>query len=113
MGYGHHLEPFTVPDYRIYNKYKHIPDLANHERRLAQMGLKDPWIRNYVYHFDARNLKPSRVPFVTLLAGFWVGVGYGFVGISLTEIYKKYYMKPYYLYGEEPKDGHGHDHHHH
>ncbi|VDL63230.1 unnamed protein product [Nippostrongylus brasiliensis] len=51
MGHGHH-EPFKIPHYSIYNNYKAFPELANHEKRLAQIGLKDNWIRNYVYLFD-------------------------------------------------------------
>lgn len=44
MGGGHH-EPFKVPDWKIYNNYRAFPELVEHERRLAMMGLKDPWIR--------------------------------------------------------------------
>ncbi|RCN27118.1 hypothetical protein ANCCAN_27149 [Ancylostoma caninum] len=44
MGHGHH-EPFQIPKYTIYDNYKQFPELAAHEKRLAQIGLKDPWIR--------------------------------------------------------------------
>lgn len=43
MGGGH--EPHKVPDYKMYNNYRAFPQLAAHEKRLAQLGLKDPWIR--------------------------------------------------------------------
>ncbi|EYB88921.1 hypothetical protein Y032_0239g3309 [Ancylostoma ceylanicum] len=43
MGHGHH-EPFQIPNYTIYNNYRQFPELAAHEKRLAQIGLKDPWI---------------------------------------------------------------------
>ena len=45
MGGGHHEEPFKIPNYSIYNNYRAFPQLAAHEKRLAQIGLKDPWIR--------------------------------------------------------------------
>ncbi|ETN74108.1 hypothetical protein NECAME_04137 [Necator americanus] len=45
MGGGHH-EPFQIPNYSIYNNYRQFPELAAHEKRLAQIGLKDPWIRS-------------------------------------------------------------------
>lgn len=44
MGHGHH-EPFTIPKYTIYNNYREFPELLAHEKRLGQIGLKDPWIR--------------------------------------------------------------------
>lgn len=65
MGGGHHHEPFNIPKYTIYNDYQKFPELLAHEKRLAQLGLKDPWIRfdsfqllctrhfrNYVYLYD-------------------------------------------------------------
>ncbi|CAJ0960192.1 unnamed protein product, partial [Mesorhabditis belari] len=51
-GGGHGHEPFKIPHYSIYDNYKAFPELAAHEKRLAQLGLKDPWIRNYTYLFD-------------------------------------------------------------
>ena len=42
MGGGHLPQ---VPDHRIYDNWREFPELAQHERRLQSLGLKDPWIR--------------------------------------------------------------------
>ncbi|KAK6051900.1 hypothetical protein COOONC_10595 [Cooperia oncophora] len=55
MGHGHQ-EPFKIPHYSIYNNYREFPELAAHEKRLAQIGLKDNWIRNYTFLFDREML---------------------------------------------------------
>lgn len=44
MGHDHH-EPFKVPHYSEYNHWRSIPELANYNKRLERVGLKDPWIR--------------------------------------------------------------------
>lgn len=44
MGGDHH-QPFEVPNYTKYSDYQSIPELVAHEKRLAAIGLKDPWIR--------------------------------------------------------------------
>jgi hypothetical protein len=51
---GHHEEPYEVPHYTTYNDYKKCPELVAHEERLARLGLKDPWIRNYAHNFDPK-----------------------------------------------------------
>ena len=38
-------QPHEVPHYTKYSNYQHIPELVAHEKRLAALGLKDPWIR--------------------------------------------------------------------
>lgn len=57
-GHGSH-EPFEVPHYSKYNNYKQSPELAEHEKRLARLGLKDPWIRNIACNFEANVYKPG------------------------------------------------------
>ncbi|MFH4974404.1 hypothetical protein AB6A40_001113 [Gnathostoma spinigerum] len=49
MGHG---ESFKIPHYSVYNNYRDYPQLLEHEKRLAQIKLKDPWIRNYVFLFE-------------------------------------------------------------
>jgi NADH dehydrogenase (ubiquinone) 1 beta subcomplex subunit 3 len=53
-GHGHH-EPH-IPNYHIYNDIQQAPELVQHQQRLARLGLKDPWARNYVWMFT----KPMR-----------------------------------------------------
>ena len=43
MGGGGYPLP-KVPDYRKY-KWEEIPQLVEHQNRLAEHGLKDPWAR--------------------------------------------------------------------
>lgn len=43
-GHDHHTEKMEIPDYRIY-KVEDCPELLKIQERLAQKGLKDPWLR--------------------------------------------------------------------
>jgi NADH dehydrogenase (ubiquinone) 1 beta subcomplex subunit 3 len=53
MGKGHHALP-KVPDPSIY-KVEGCEILMNLQKKLAAKGLKDPWIRNHVWRFEAFN----------------------------------------------------------
>lgn len=45
MGGGHdNHHKIEIPDYRIY-RVEDSPDLLKVQRKLAQLGLKDPWLR--------------------------------------------------------------------
>ncbi|CAB3404015.1 unnamed protein product [Caenorhabditis bovis] len=77
---GHH-EPYKIPHYSIYNNYRDFPQLLQHEKRLAQLGLKDPWIRNYVYLYD------RKYPHL-ILPGWKAGVGFAAALIILEEGYQ-------------------------
>lgn len=48
---GHH-EPFKVPDPSKYTNWQKIPELVQYNKKLAQLGLTDPFIRNYFHKFD-------------------------------------------------------------
>ncbi|KAI6183416.1 Complex I-B12 [Aphelenchoides bicaudatus] len=89
MGGGHHHEPFEVPHPSVYNNYRKCPQLAAHEDRLARLGLKDPWIRNYVFVFD--NKVPKHGPFArmwyVLKPGFRIGLGMAVGLIAIEESY--------------------------
>ncbi|RWS16606.1 NADH dehydrogenase [ubiquinone] 1 beta subcomplex subunit 3-like protein [Dinothrombium tinctorium] len=52
---GHHF-PFgcRIPDWRQYKVSEYTPELQKLEKRLAERGLKDPWIRNEVWKHDTR-----------------------------------------------------------
>ena len=41
---GHHAEDFVSPDWRLY-RVENAPALVSVKDRLAQKGLKDPWLR--------------------------------------------------------------------
>lgn len=42
-GHGHHHEPYSVPNYKIYKV--EAPQLLEVQQSLARQGLKDPWLR--------------------------------------------------------------------
>lgn len=45
MGGGHHDVGIKVPHYSKYNNWQECPHLVEHQKRLARVGLKDPFIR--------------------------------------------------------------------
>ncbi|VDP51155.1 unnamed protein product [Soboliphyme baturini] len=85
MGGSDHHEPFKVPDYKVYDNWRQYPELVQHQERLARLGLKDPWIRNYVWIFDRRNLTQWQLLRKSVFGGFGVGICYAVVGVLLTE----------------------------
>ncbi|EPB72509.1 NADH-ubiquinone oxidoreductase B12 subunit family protein [Ancylostoma ceylanicum] len=102
MGHGHH-EPFQIPNYTIYNNYRQFPELAAHEKRLAQIGLKDPWIRNYVYLYDREypHVRGQWNHFKRLVFPGWkLGVGVAVAMIAIEEGYQ------YYKHGTTSWDAH-------
>ncbi|KAE9548375.1 hypothetical protein FO519_008413 [Halicephalobus sp. NKZ332] len=91
MGHGHH-DDFKIPHYSTYNNYRELPALRNHENRLARLGLKDPWIRNYAFMFQGRHTVTQWAHFKHLMSwGFKPGVAAAVVLIGLEEAYS--YMK--------------------
>ena len=43
---SHHIEDFKAPDWKIY-KIENTTELLKVKNRLAQLGLKDNWLRYY------------------------------------------------------------------
>uniref|UniRef100_A0A0N5AG46 NADH dehydrogenase [ubiquinone] 1 beta subcomplex subunit 3 n=1 Tax=Syphacia muris TaxID=451379 RepID=A0A0N5AG46_9BILA len=87
---GDHHEPFEIPHYTKYSNYQHIPELVAHEKRLAAIGLKDPWIRNHVHLFGPGRVNKSvgfRHFWRLLSAGWKGGVAAAVAVISLEEGY--------------------------
>ena len=41
---GHHVDDFKAPDWRKH-QVKNAPELVKVQKRLAVLGLKDPWLR--------------------------------------------------------------------
>ncbi|CAI2341723.1 unnamed protein product [Caenorhabditis sp. 36 PRJEB53466] len=102
MGGGHH-EPFKIPNFSIYNNYRDFPQLAQHEKRLAQIGLKDPWIRNYVYLYDRKypHVVGQWAHFKKLILPGWkAGVAFTAALILVEEAYQ------YKTHGTTSWDGH-------
>lgn len=57
LGIGGHtdLRKLKIPHYTEYQVTKeNTPELVAFRERLAREGLKDPWMRNYVFMFDRR-----------------------------------------------------------
>merc|ERR1712066_808599 len=50
MGGG--ATPYKIPHWSKYKVSDRTPELQEVERRLAALGLKDPWIRNEVWRYD-------------------------------------------------------------
>ena len=79
---GKHLpDGMRIPDWRKYH-VSTTPELTEVQRRLAAMGLKNPWLRNEVWRFDRKMwLTPMDrylLPFRTLK--------YGVAAFIVTEI---------------------------
>lgn len=52
MGHGHE-PPYEIPNPNIY-KVEDVPQLKKVQDKLAEKGLKDPWLRNYVWRYQKR-----------------------------------------------------------
>ncbi|CAG0892050.1 unnamed protein product [Darwinula stevensoni] len=74
-GHGHSPIP-KVPDYKSFQVGDHTPELQNLQRMLAYKGLKDPWIRNYVWQYDNKKWGPLHLRLFrhTLFRGFKYGL---------------------------------------
>ncbi|XP_066476579.1 NADH dehydrogenase [ubiquinone] 1 beta subcomplex subunit 3 [Tiliqua scincoides] len=59
MGHGHEHGPskMELPDYRQW-KIEGTP-LQNVQERLAQRGLRDPWLRNEAWRYSGGYAKPA------------------------------------------------------
>uniref|UniRef100_A0A914Y584 NADH dehydrogenase [ubiquinone] 1 beta subcomplex subunit 3 n=1 Tax=Panagrolaimus superbus TaxID=310955 RepID=A0A914Y584_9BILA len=85
-GHGHH-EPH-IPNYQIYNNIQQCPDLVQHQQRLARLGLKDPWVRNYVWMYTKQMQKTQWQHFVKLCSwGLKPGVAVAAGLIAVEETY--------------------------
>ncbi|VDO22918.1 NADH-ubiquinone oxidoreductase B12 subunit, putative [Brugia malayi] len=84
---GHDHGP-KIPSYTVYDNYREIPKLRAHEERLARIGLKDPWIRNYSYLFMGRFAGDSWGSFKYMIrAGWKLGCGVAAAVIAVEESY--------------------------
>lgn len=102
-GHGHH-PPYTIPDYKMY-KVEDVPELMITKRALAAQGLKDPWLRNEVWRYSAKEFgtQGERI-YLTFFRGFKLGFAAFVATMVGTYAYDKLYP---------PKHGHGHEDDHH
>ncbi|EZA52527.1 hypothetical protein DMN91_006410 [Ooceraea biroi] len=92
MGHGH-KPPYEIPDPSIF-KVEDVPDLKRVQEQLAKKGLKDPWLRNYVWRYEKRPYNTVK----TLLRGARVGVPLFLITIAVEQYFGIDYS------------GHHHDH---
>ena len=75
----------VIPDYKIYQVNEHTPELQALEKKLAERGLKDPWIRNEVWRYDMRDrcvtneMKGIHLVFRGFIPGLILAVGSAFL----------------------------------
>nr|AIX97465.1 NADH dehydrogenase (ubiquinone) 1 beta subcomplex 3 [Ceratosolen solmsi] len=98
MGKGHHQLP-KIPDASVY-KVENSVVLMNLQKKLAEKGLKDPWIRNHVWRFEDYNR--SKYPKSILSSFFLQGYKYWIPLIGLTIAVESFLGIDY--------SGHGHGH---
>ncbi|KAF6025087.1 hypothetical protein EB796_016598 [Bugula neritina] len=82
-----------IPDYRIY-KVEDAPDLLKTQEKLAQHGLKDPWLRNEVWRYTQAGQKGSttfRIFLRSVFRGFPIAVGVTAAIIAGETAYHKIY----------------------
>ncbi|XP_053684526.1 NADH dehydrogenase [ubiquinone] 1 beta subcomplex subunit 3 [Sabethes cyaneus] len=114
MGGGHdhhHGPPYKVPDASIY-KLEDAPELLETQRALARRGLKDPWLRNEVWRYNAKEWSTHRVRLVKFLfKGFPLGFAafVATIGIEYA-LGVDYHAHPAHDHGSEGGHG-GHGHH--
>ncbi|XP_029041178.1 NADH dehydrogenase [ubiquinone] 1 beta subcomplex subunit 3 isoform X2 [Osmia bicornis bicornis] len=94
-GHGHgHKPPYLVPSPDIY-KVEDVPELMRVREKLAEKGLKDPWLRNEVWRYTTLPGPPIRRALVPLLRGAIFGIPAFLITIAVEN----------YL----GVDGHGHE----
>jgi len=98
---GHKLH---IPDHSIYKVNEHTPELLDLQRKLAEKGLKDPWIRNEVWRYDMRDriVTNEYKAFAVLLRGVLPGLMLAIPSAFLWWEYDRRYLSHH---------GHGDDHH--
>lgn len=74
-GHGHgHEPPYKIPNPEIY-KVEDVPELKRVQEKLAQKGLKDPWLRNHVWRYQETKSRSGIPRVVTILLRGWkIGV---------------------------------------
>jgi len=93
MGGGGPL-PYKVPHWTKYKVGDHTPELQALEKKLAALGLKDPWIRNEVWRFDrGYTLSKWAKAKMLLSRGAVVGITLGVISAGISIAWEKEYSK--------------------
>lgn len=101
-GHEHgHEPPYKIPSPDIY-KVEDVPELKRVQEELAKKGLKDPWLRNYVWRYAKTKTRIPRGIIVTT-RGWRIGVPAFLITIAL----ENYFGIDYNHLGRS----HGDDHH--
>ncbi|XP_003706346.1 NADH dehydrogenase [ubiquinone] 1 beta subcomplex subunit 3 [Megachile rotundata] len=82
-GHGHgHGPPYVVPSPNIY-KVEDVPQLVRVQQRLAEKGLKDPWLRNEVWRYTTLPGTPLTRALRVFLRGARFGIPTFIVVVSI------------------------------
>ena len=107
--------PRCVLDWRSY-KVDGIPELEKHRSKLANKGLRDPWIRNQVWLYDPK--VGAHPPWRVSLRTAFFGLRYAAVAFAtcfLTEKLLEQAFPPFHghihLYNPDNPHSHSDDHH--
>ncbi|XP_073845603.1 NADH dehydrogenase [ubiquinone] 1 beta subcomplex subunit 3 [Musca autumnalis] len=97
-GHGHgHGAPYKVPDASTY-KVEDVPKLVEVREALARQGLRDPWLRNEVWRYNAKEFGTHASRLRTfMLRGFVLGLGLTAATVALETVF-----------GGDDHHGHGH-----
>lgn len=82
---GHKFEPYKIPDPSIY-KIEDVSELKNVQKELAKRGLKDPWLRNYVWRYQNTQSVLMR-KIVCLARGWKLGVPAFLITIGIEQYF--------------------------
>jgi len=101
---GHGHQPYKIPNPDIY-KVEDVPELKHVQEVLAKKGLKDPWLRNYVWRYQRTQSSFMR-GLVTLTRGWKLGIPAFLITIAVEQ-----YFGIDYGHGHHGEGHHGGDHH--
>lgn len=104
MGGHDHHELYKIPDYKIY-KVEDVPLLMRTKEALEIKGLSDPWLRNEVWRYNAKEFGTEGKRGAII---FTRGFKYGAVACALTLLGTAIYDK---IYPSEHGHSHGHGEH--
>ncbi|CAK9294434.1 unnamed protein product [Gordionus sp. m RMFG-2023] len=101
---SHHHDPLkqpleAIPDYKTY-KLEDAPELVKVQKSLSELGLKDPWVRNYVFMY---NPKIAGTYWSRVRSFLFYGLSWGVSAFVVTVI--GYKIRDYY-YPTDPHEEH-------
>ncbi|XP_020283854.1 NADH dehydrogenase [ubiquinone] 1 beta subcomplex subunit 3 [Pseudomyrmex gracilis] len=82
---GHSHQPYKIPSPDVY-KLEDVPELQRVQEKLAKKGLKDPWLRNYVWRYKGTDT-PFKRGLITLTRGWKLGVPAFLITIAIEQYF--------------------------